>query len=114
MRLDLPAVYLFGRTACSVLDRFLDRSTLFAFDLDGTLAPIVSDPDAAGISGAVREELSVLAGMAPVAIITGRSRPDALRAAFRPGGIDIIRGKCPDLPACGGIPDFNDSVAAAR
>lgn len=79
MRLDLPAVYLFGRTACSVLDRFLDRSTLFAFDLDGTLAPIVSDPDAAGIPGAVREALSVLAGMAPVAIITGRSRPDALR-----------------------------------
>jgi len=85
MRLDLPALYLFGRTACSVLDRFLDRSTLFAFDLDGTLAPIVSDPDAAGISGAVREELSVLAGMAPVAIITGRSRPDALRhLAFAP------------------------------
>ncbi len=79
MRLDSPAQYLFGRTACSVLERFLDRSTLFAFDLDGTLAPIVSNPDAAGIPGTVRKELSVLAGMAPVAIITGRSRPDALR-----------------------------------
>lgn len=79
MRPESPAAYLFGKTAFCVLERFVDRSTLFAFDLDGTLAPIVSDPDAAGIPGAVREELSVLAGMAPVAVITGRSRSDALR-----------------------------------
>lgn len=79
MSLVPPAAYLFGKTAFSVLERFVDRSTLFAFDLDGTLAPIVSDPDAVGIPGAVQEELSVLAGMAPVAVITGRSRPDALR-----------------------------------
>ncbi|NLA41637.1 MAG: trehalose-phosphatase [Smithella sp.] len=79
MSQDSPAAYLFGKTAFAELERFVDRSTLFAFDFDGTLAPIVSDPDAAGIPGVVREELSVLAGMAPVAIITGRSRSDALR-----------------------------------
>ncbi|MFA5279089.1 MAG: trehalose-phosphatase [Smithellaceae bacterium] len=79
MSQDSSAQYLFEKNSFPVLEHFLDRSTLFAFDLDGTLAPIVSHPDAAGIPDAVREELSVLAGKAPVAVITGRSRPDALR-----------------------------------
>ncbi len=79
MSQDSPAAYLFGQTAFAFLERFLDRSTLFAFDLDGTLAPIVSHPDAVGIPDAVQQELSVLAGRVPVAIITGRSRRDALR-----------------------------------
>ena len=74
----LPA-YLFGKTALSNLTGFVDRSTLFAFDLDGTLAPIGPDPDAIGIPAAVQKEIAILGKLAQVAVITGRSRSDALR-----------------------------------
>lgn len=74
----LPA-YLFGKTALSNLTDFIDGSTLFAFDLDGTLAPIVSDPDAIGIPVAVQKEIAILSKLAQVAVITGRSRSDALQ-----------------------------------
>ena len=57
---------------------FVDASTLFAFDLDGTLAPIAPDPAAIVIPDEVRQSLIQLNGVAPLAIITGRSRADAL------------------------------------
>ncbi len=71
-------VYLFGKTALLNLADFINRSTLFAFDLDGTLAPIVSDPTAIAISDTVRKAFADLNEQAPVAVITGRSRSDAL------------------------------------
>jgi len=71
-------------------EQIADASGLLAcFDYDGTLAPIVSDPDAAAISPAVREPLSRLAD-APaveVAVVSGRSLPD-LRERV---GIDGVR-----------------------
>jgi len=73
----LPA-YLFGKTALSNLADFINRSTLFAFDLDGTLVPIVSDPAAIGIPDTIRKAFAELNAQAPVAVITGRSRSDAL------------------------------------
>jgi trehalose 6-phosphate phosphatase len=76
-RRRLPA-YLFGKTALSNLTDFVDRTTLFAFDLDGTLAPIVSDPAAIGIPDVVRKAFADLNSQVPVAVITGRSRSDAL------------------------------------
>lgn len=72
------AAFLFGRSAPARLADFVDPATLFAFDLDGTLAPIVSDPALIRIPDAVQRALAELAGRAPVAIITGRSRSDAL------------------------------------
>lgn len=71
-------IYLFGKAALSGLTDFIDRSTLFAFDLDGTLAPIATDPAAIGIPDAVRRAFADLNEKAPVAVITGRSRLDAL------------------------------------
>ena len=80
-----PSTYLFEKNGCTALDNFIDRETLFAFDLDGTLAPIVSDPGAIGIPDPVRKEIAVLNEQAFVAVITGRSRLDALRhLAFAP------------------------------
>lgn len=73
----LPA-YLFGKTALSNLADFIDRATLFAFDLDGTLVPIVSYPAAIGIQDTVRKAFADLNEQASVAVITGRSRSDAL------------------------------------
>lgn len=69
--------YLFTDAALASLRSFIDRTTLFAFDLDGTLAPIASDPCAIGIPHAIREEFAILNERAEVAVITGRSRQDA-------------------------------------
>jgi trehalose 6-phosphate phosphatase len=56
---------------------FLTARTLLAFDIDGTLAPIVERPWDARVPAAVQRGLGALAGRAPVAIITGRAIADA-------------------------------------
>jgi trehalose 6-phosphate phosphatase len=56
---------------------FLTRDTLLAFDIDGTLAPIVERPWDARVPGEVQRGLGALAGQAQVAIITGRAIEDA-------------------------------------
>lgn len=64
---------------------FVTPATLFAFDLDGTLAPIVDDPTAARTPDSVRNALQQLAALAVTAVITGRSCSDALpRLGFEP------------------------------
>lgn len=71
-----------GRAA---LRDFADRDTLFAFDLDGTLAPIVPEPSRIVVPPDLRARLACLERLAPVAVITGRSRADAgLHLGFQP------------------------------
>lgn len=70
--------YLFEDAALSAMRSFIDRTTLFAFDLDGTLAPIASKPSVIGIPDPIRQEFAILNKQAVVAVITGRSRSDAL------------------------------------
>lgn len=78
--------YLFSTAGKAVFKTSVDRTTLFAFDLDGTLAPIVADPGKIAIPDDVRNRLIELDQMATVAIITGRSRKDALlHLGFTPG-----------------------------
>ena len=50
--------------------------SLYAFDFDGTLAPIVASPDRARITAPMSRLLEALARQAPVAVISGRSRSD--------------------------------------
>jgi trehalose 6-phosphate phosphatase len=49
---------------------------LFAFDFDGTLAPIVARPHDARAAIGVRQRLAQLARCAPVAIVSGRALAD--------------------------------------
>lgn len=71
-----------GRLA---LDRLLCRPALLAFDFDGTLAPIVDDPNAAVASKRVARAAARLCVLAPVAVITGRSLADiGARLSFTP------------------------------
>jgi trehalose 6-phosphate phosphatase len=71
--------YLFESEGLVTLARFVvAHDTLFAFDLDGTLAPIVDDYNAAQVSEPIRTTLERLVSIAKVAVITGRSREDAL------------------------------------
>ncbi|OPY90544.1 MAG: Trehalose-6-phosphate phosphatase [Syntrophus sp. PtaU1.Bin208] len=69
-------IYLFSDAGQAALRSFVARTTLFAFDLDGTLAPIVADPAGIEIPKETKEKLMDLNRMAPVAIISGRSRAD--------------------------------------
>jgi len=71
-------IYLFTRSGMSALRSFVDKTALFAFDLDGTLAPIVPNPAEIAIPEKLRLTLIQLDRIAPVAVITGRSRADAL------------------------------------
>lgn len=73
-----PMAYLFSDAGRAELRGAIDGETLFAFDLDGTLAPIVADPAGIMIPSGIKNGLLRLGRMAPVAVITGRSRADAL------------------------------------
>jgi trehalose 6-phosphate phosphatase len=52
--------------------------TLYAFDFDGTLAPIVRRPEQAQAPQGVMRLLRTLARQAPVAVISGRARADLI------------------------------------
>lgn len=69
--------YLFNSEVLAKFARYVARDTLFAFDLDGTLAPIVEDHGAAQVSEPFRTAMLRLLKLAKVAVITGRSRKDA-------------------------------------
>ncbi len=73
----MTASNLLTSNGFAALAAYSAPDTLFAFDLDGTLAPIVDDHSSARVSEPVREALKRLAGLAKVAVVTGRSRIDA-------------------------------------
>jgi trehalose 6-phosphate phosphatase len=76
---------LFSRAGLARLDAIAQPGLLCAFDFDGTLAPIVPHPDQVRLPAGIRSRLLRLAGLAPVAIITGRAIDDIRhRLAFEP------------------------------
>lgn len=61
------------------------REVLLAFDFDGTLAPIVTRPEAASAPSAIALRLARLASLRPVAVISGRAIDDVrTRLGFEP------------------------------
>src|SRR5579864_5370719 len=72
-------IYAFSPEGVARLSAVLATRPLLAFDIDGTLAPIVARPHAARLPDAVQRCLADLATRADVAIITGRSVGDARR-----------------------------------
>lgn len=76
---------IFSKQGLLRLDQAARGGMLCAFDFDGTLAPIVEQPREARIPAALAEDLSALARLAPVAVITGRSMQDIReRLPFEP------------------------------
>ena len=55
---------IFSDAGLAALSAFIDRTTLFTFDLDGTLAPIIENPDRIMIPDDVREKLIRLCHLA--------------------------------------------------
>lgn len=68
--------YLFSKNTLPALQRLAHEKTLCAFDFDGTLAPIVSHPDLAGLMPSTRDLLIQLANLYPCVVISGRSKDD--------------------------------------
>lgn len=73
----MTASYIFQPEGLNKLARYVAPDTLFAFDLDGTLAPIVEDYAAARVAKPVQVTLQRLVTLAKVVVITGRSRQAA-------------------------------------
>lgn len=56
--------------------RLAGRTPAVFLDYDGTLTPIVERPDLAVLSDSMRRIVSALAERCPVAVVSGRDRPD--------------------------------------
>jgi trehalose 6-phosphate phosphatase len=72
-------IYAFSPEGVACLAAVLAADPLLAFDIDGTLAPIVERPDEARLPDAVQDGLAELAQRYDIAVITGRSVDDARR-----------------------------------
>lgn len=59
-----------------MLSDWLHQEPLLAFDFDGTLSPIVSDPIAAALPAKTASLLAQLAARLPCIVVSGRSRAD--------------------------------------
>ena len=83
--------WVLSRRSRQEVSRFFEGPALLAFDLDGTLAPIVSDPRRVRIPARTRRLLAGLAETHPCAVISGRSCAD-LRAMVNGTGIPHLVG----------------------
>jgi trehalose 6-phosphate phosphatase len=70
---------ILARANREVLEQFACSRTLLGFDFDGTLAPIVTDPDRAAMRPSTRRLLRQVAQAYPCVVISGRSRADVQR-----------------------------------
>jgi trehalose 6-phosphate phosphatase len=70
---------LLAKSSREVLEQFAWSNVLLAFDYDGTLAPIVTDPNAARMRARTRRLLGVASSLYPITVISGRAKADALK-----------------------------------
>jgi len=96
---------LLGPQGIAALTALVRAPALFAFDFDGTLAPIRPRPDDVHVSATIALRLGKLARARPVAIVTGRQIADVReRLGFTPSWIIGNHG----------AEDDGDPEAAAR
>lgn len=69
-------IYLLSDEGHRALRALAEKPVLYAFDFDGTLAPISPDRDAVKIPYSVSEWLKELAKRAPCAVVSGRALGD--------------------------------------
>jgi trehalose 6-phosphate phosphatase len=71
--------YIFSAEALAVLRQYAGPDVICAFDFDGTLAPIVDDPETADMRETTAQLLARLAQARTCVAISGRSRDDLTR-----------------------------------
>jgi trehalose 6-phosphate phosphatase len=80
--------HLFSPAGQAALEAIVRRRPLLAFDFDGTLAPIVAQPEDVRLPPEVAQRLAALAQRLPLAVVTGRRIDDVRgRLGFEPGFI---------------------------
>ncbi|MFQ5974220.1 MAG: trehalose-phosphatase [Alphaproteobacteria bacterium] len=106
----------------SFASRLNGRRPAVCLDYDGTLTPIADSPELAVLSDPMRERVARLAGLCPVAIISGRDRADVEARVGIDGlvyagshGFDIAGGGIEHVPEIlgSGIPELMETVGAA-
>lgn len=99
---------LFSTSSLMILESLSFTQTLYAFDFDGTLSKIVRMPGEAKVSSKTDELLRELAGLVPVAVISGRSIHDLReRLSFQPPYLVGNHG-------LEGLDATNDALASAK
>jgi trehalose 6-phosphate phosphatase len=78
--------YVLSRASRETLEQLTAARVLMAFDFDGTLAPIVRDPERARLRARTGQLLRRVANVYPCVVISGRSRTD-LRSKLAGTGI---------------------------
>jgi trehalose 6-phosphate phosphatase len=73
-----------------ILAEVAAANALVAFDYDGTLSPVVSDPRAATMRGETADLLERVANAYPCVIISGRAQEDVLRRVEGIGVFEVI------------------------
>jgi trehalose 6-phosphate phosphatase len=81
---------ILARANHQVLARVASSHVLLAFDYDGTLAPIVRDPDRAHMRERTRELLERVANAYPCVVISGRSQEDVQQRVSEAGVFEVI------------------------
>lgn len=91
---------LFSAAGLEAIRGLSHHRCLFAFDFDGTLAPIRDRPEDVHIDESLARALAGLASQAPVAVVTGHRVEDVRpRLGFAPSAIYGSRGaESPDHP----------------
>ena len=82
------------------LRQLSQKKTVYCFDFDGTLAPIIQNPAESVLSNEIKQKLLQIQKLFPVAIISGRSLLDLSR---------IIDFKCNFMVGNHGIEDKNNA-----
>jgi len=72
-------VHILAKRHVSRLSEFASSNVILAFDYDGTLAPIASDPEFAPMRSKTRRLLRAVAQRYPSVVISGRARADLAR-----------------------------------
>ncbi|HWF83892.1 MAG TPA: trehalose-phosphatase [Vicinamibacterales bacterium] len=80
-------IHILAKRHVHTLADFASSNVLLAFDYDGTLAPIVSDPAVAHLPRSTRRLLASAADRYPCVVISGRARHDV---AKRVGSVPVF------------------------
>jgi trehalose 6-phosphate phosphatase len=83
--------YILAARHRATLKNFARSNGLVSFDFDGTLAPIVRDPDEARMRPETKELLKRLCRLYPCMVISGRARED-VRSRLRGTGVRYVVG----------------------
>lgn len=81
---------ILAKANVDVLAQFASSKVVVAFDYDGTLAPIVDEPEEARVPPRTRELLERLCRVYPCIVISGRGQGDVLERVRGLGVLEVI------------------------